>query len=1140
MPYPHKRHLDGAASTNPRQRKKYYNKDNNNRPPRAAGAPHLPQAMRSVTSDSENDENSWHPDLPPFPRMTPDDERLANEEGHFFRRLLEAGLVEPDGAVTALGNLRVAPMNATYIHLTINKMLSMNRRYQTVIAVVRDVGVYMGSVNIATAMHRLGRLVRSARAWNPNLPERMVADPRYQYLLKRAEDYIDEMTPRALANFLWGMAALGDGRNTGMVLRVGRRLLTINPAELKTQELSNILWSMATLEVYEPDLVNAILDSACDRIDDCVPQALSNMIWASATLRHFHPRFPQAVAESAAPRLETFQSQTLANTLWAYSVLGLYPTDLFNKAADEIVRRLVLKDQNMSKTSGKFNSRQKSPSSSESSSSSFKYTTRGDNTSSNTTSSSSGGGGGSGGGYNPKKYQHSTNTGGSTTTPPPTSTSYNNNNRSEDTSAAASSQFQGQEISNVLIAYARGCIIHPALLQALEKELCRTVEINRDGQIVHTERLKEFTSQALANTLWAFATLRWYPARLLPSITEAIGNIVHAMTAQELANSLWAYARFAYHPGRVMASLLSVVERRVHEFEGQGCTNSLWALAVLKATHSAAFVGLLQRYVTLERSAASFGELQYNQVLQAVLLAQFEARGGRVAWRPEVDLPETVVDRALAAWASQQMSTQLSGFHLDVSEGLTRLGVPHLLEHLVARDLLSIDIAVIDDGRKLAIEVDGPFHFPVNARTPLGHTMIRRRLLRAAGWTVLSIPWYEWFSMHIWDDRLKYLTEVLSKADERFADQLKPATRELLSTNFAPGPGPGAEIDEEMREENKEEEEEIDTDDIEATAASSAAAAEGLTSSSSPSLLKPRKDPQQRDQAIVLDPSQITASGSSFDEGEDGPVLSYYSNGDNRGSGTLGIDNGLLQVLSRSNVQLTSGAVRRLQSMGLDDMVREVGERRKAKKKLDARRGNGGGGGGGVGGFDKGRGGGSFDESDNSYWGSSSTDVYAPPPSMQASDGDPMLMPKPQLPGASNMQGLRRPTRFTPRFVSEKSSNWGYFPPTEEVVAMVARRDGSRKSAAAAARATGGGFAGSGGGGVTSGRKGLGPMRLNNSSSNNNSVDTEAVFKRVLHGRHGNAEGGEQHQQEQQQQQQQQQPSDDGTGNRERDLDTEA
>ena len=945
---------DNSGATTPIPEKKY---SSNYIPKTTSTSP-------AAASESDQEDGAWLPGLPPFPRMTPEDERLANEEGHFFRRLLEAGLVDKQGNITELGAVKVAPMNASYIHLTINKMLSMNRRYQTVIAVVRDVGSYMGGVNIATAMHRLGRLVRNARAWSPSLPDRMVAHPQYQYLLRRAEEVIGEMGPRALANFLWGMAALGDEKNTGIVLRAGRRLLTIEPGELKTQELSNILWSMATLEVHEPELVNRILDSACDRIDDCVPQALSNMIWACATLRHTHPRFPQVVAASATPRLATFQSQTLANTLWAYSVLGKYPTELFNQAAEEIVRRLALKE---ARESSKENG------------------------------------------------------GGSFV-------------EDEDPSF---SQFQGQEISNVLIAYARGCIIHPGLLQALEKELCRSVEVTRDGEVVQIERLKEFTSQALANTLWAFATLRWYPARLLPSITEAIGSLVDTMTAQELANSLWAYARFAYHPGRVMASFLSVMERRISEFEGQGCTNSLWALAVLKATHSAAFVELLQRYVALERSAGSFGELQYNQVLQAVLLAQFEARGGRVAWRPEVDLPESVVDRALAAWASQQMSTQLSGFHLDVSEGLTRLAVPHLLEYLVARDLLSIDIAVIDDGRKLAIEVDGPFHFPVNARTPLGHTMIRRRLLRAAGWTVLSIPWYEWFAMNTWEERLQYLTTVLSRADQRFADSLRPATRELLSTNFAPGPG--VEADSET----------ANSGDLSSSAAINPAAA-GVGLSGGPEQLG---SSSRRSLSLDESTSSVPAT-SSYDESEDGPVLSYYKHGS---IGSSGVDNGLMQVLSRSNVQLTSGAMRRLQSMGLDDLVREVGERRKAN-------GNG------------------------DYVRPRGPEVYAPPPSVQYSDGDPMLMPKPRLPkpssksfggGGSGSGDGRRSTRFTPRFMSENSSNWGYFPPAEEAVAAVARRV-NRKS---------------------SGKKRA--NRATNSDGNSGSNQSEEMLQRVLHGKGG-------------------------------------
>ena len=792
--------------------------------------------------------------------MSPDDEKLALNKGHFLNRLKEAGLVDESNRVTAKGNEYVERMNATYIHLTINKMLSMNKRYQTVLAVVRDVGSYIGAVNLATAMHRLGRLVRSARASNPQVLYQVVRHPQYKVLLSKTEDFIELMEPRALANFLWGMAALGDQQNTGVVLRLGNRLMEIDPKELKTQEISNVVWSLATLEMQMPELMDRMLHAACDRIHECVPQALSNMIWACATLRHHNPRFIAAVAESAAPRLDTFQSQTLANTLWAYSVLGVYPSELFNIAADEIVERLTKKEKAVA--SLKAHKLLKKP----------------------------------------RMLQN--NKGGKPKQGPKT----------VEREQRAYYEFRGQEISNVLIAYARGCIIHPQLLECLEEELCGsvTIEVPSDaasgsgggGKVMEqkkVDRLELFTSQALTNTLWAFATLRWYPARLLPCITQAMGKLVRRMTAQELANSLWSYARFAYHPGRVMWSFLAVMSLRIDEFEAQGCTNSLWALAVLKATHSPAFIKLLERYVALERTSVSFGELQYNQVLQAVLLAQFESRGGRVAWRPEVDLPEDVVDRALDAWASQQTSTQLSGFHLDVSEGLSRLGVSHRIEHLVARDLLSIDIAVVTEGRFIAIEVDGPFHFPVNARTPLGHTMIRRRLLRAAGWTVVPIPWYEWFEMKTWDDRLQYLASALAKADESLLGQLRVqgAAQDMLSTDFLPGPGTASN----------------------GTNSSGLASLEGAE--------KTANSPSSRDTAS-------DGEDSSESEQEDGPVLAYsdtmYGTQSNDLEGTGVVETGLMDALNRSNVQLTSGAIRRLKSMGLEAKVKEITLRRKKKK----------------------------------------------------------------------------------------------------------------------------------------------------------------------------------------------------------------
>ena len=47
-------------------------------------------------------------------------------------------------------------------------------------------------------------------------------------------------------------------------------------------------------------------------------------------------------------------------------------------------------------------------------------------------------------------------------------------------------------------------------------------------------------------------------------------------------------------------------------------------------------------------------DVQYNQVLQAVLLAQFEMQRRPGEFREEINLPDRIVDRALAAWRQQQ------------------------------------------------------------------------------------------------------------------------------------------------------------------------------------------------------------------------------------------------------------------------------------------------------------------------------------------------------------------------------------------------------------------------------------------------------------------------------------------------------
>jgi hypothetical protein len=51
--------------------------------------------------------------------------------------------------------------------------------------------------------------------------------------------------------------------------------------------------------------------------------------------------------------------------------------------------------------------------------------------------------------------------------------------------------------------------------------------------------------------------------------------------------------------------------------------------------------------------------------------------------------------------------------------------------------------------QRVAVEVDGPWHFTANTLKPLGPFLLRRRALRLLGWTVVSVPYFKW--PKVWD-----------------------------------------------------------------------------------------------------------------------------------------------------------------------------------------------------------------------------------------------------------------------------------------------------------------------------------------------------------------------------------------------------
>jgi hypothetical protein len=72
------------------------------------------------------------------------------------------------------------------------------------------------------------------------------------------------------------------------------------------------------------------------------------------------------------------------------------------------------------------------------------------------------------------------------------------------------------------------------------------------------------------------------------------------------------------------------------------------------------------------------------------------------------------------------------------------------------------------DGMKVAVEFDGPNHFTrqYEGSAPpraLGHTVLKYRLLKSQGWTVIRVPFYEYDKIPFWAsmERQRYIQRLL-------------------------------------------------------------------------------------------------------------------------------------------------------------------------------------------------------------------------------------------------------------------------------------------------------------------------------------------------------------------------------------------
>jgi hypothetical protein len=272
---------------------------------------------------------------------------------------------------------------------------------------------------------------------------------------------------------------------------------------------------------------------------------------------------------------------------------------------------------------------------------------------------------------------------------------------------------------------------------------------------------------------WEISILLWAQARL--HLTEEQGDI---------------FSEFPkYAIDYLLASSQSEGGWEEIGIGGQEQANLIWSLAVLEEFQASKSIDLLQRLFQASQDACrSTGVIQLehaHQLWQALYLLEEEAP--RAVEGVEAWFRKTLEAKWLQEKARPKDS---SARHRSLSQALADMGVAHFNEHDEDIDVAIVlkraatwthetDRISLDSGMRVAVEFDGPNHFTrildsdkKEAPRPLGHSVMKYRLLKRQGWTVVRVPYYEFDRIPFWAsmERQRYIQRLLkTHSDLRFS-----------------------------------------------------------------------------------------------------------------------------------------------------------------------------------------------------------------------------------------------------------------------------------------------------------------------------------------------------------------------------------
>jgi hypothetical protein len=373
--------------------------------------------------------------------------------------------------------------------------------------------------------------------------------------------------------------------------------------------------------------------------------------------------------------------------------------------------------------------------------------------------------------------------------------------------------------------------------QAISNSLWAVAEMGL--QVPHTQLQQLLSALAkqldsaeplhISSSIWACAKFRYLPRQLLEMQPGQLQQFLAAANFQDLANAAWGCAHLAYKDPQLLQVLLqravelleaadldsadarsrsssrqgsgnastSGARSRAGMVTSQGLCMLAWSVAILdqqqlapvmlqlvsacssssrwKSVHIEGWQQLYQVHLWLRDCKLPQSQGLGSEMGLLGVLTQQQLRHCQVRWRRHLR-------HRPAGSALSRMQSEVHAALLSFPPGTWRRS-PFLegLSGAAGRSFVADITAVAASGRKLAVEVDGPYHYvthDVNHDVTLdqqeggrgvygltGPTQYRNRALAARGYAVVSIPYWEWNRVQVDgrpnEQQLQYLRDKL-------------------------------------------------------------------------------------------------------------------------------------------------------------------------------------------------------------------------------------------------------------------------------------------------------------------------------------------------------------------------------------------